>query len=71
MCRCMRTCLQGYTTAKYSDLVHAFGKADLVDYDPEEKVSHEWDLLFTDDAGDTIRATVYAKYYDGGDRGRV
>jgi hypothetical protein len=61
------TCLQGYTTAKYSELVHAFGKADLVDHDPEEKVSHEWDLLFTDDAGDTIRATVYAwKYYDGG-----
>ena len=61
------TCLQGYVTAKYSDLVHAFGKPDWVDYNPEEKVSHEWALAFTDAEGEMIRATVYAwKYYDGG-----
>jgi hypothetical protein len=61
------TCLRGYVTAKYSDLVHAFGKPDWVDYDPEEKVSHEWGLIFTDAGGETVRATVYAwKYYDGG-----
>jgi hypothetical protein len=61
------TCLRGYVTAKYSDLVHAFGKPDWVDYNPEEKVSHEWGLIFTDAGGETVRATVYAwKYYDGG-----
>lgn len=61
------TCLQGYITAKYSDLIHVFGKPDWVDYNPEEKVSHEWDLAFTDAEGEIIRATVYAwKYYDGG-----
>jgi hypothetical protein len=61
------TCLRGYVTAKYSDLVHAFGKPDWVDYNPEEKISHEWGLIFTDAGGETVRATVYAwKYYDGG-----
>jgi hypothetical protein len=61
------TCLQGYVHAKYSELVHAFGTPDYIDHDPNEKVSHEWDLVFTDDAGETIRATVYAwKFYDGG-----
>ena len=61
------TFLQGHITAKYSDLIHAFGKPAWIDYNPDEKVSHQWDLAFTDAEGETIRATVYAwKYYDGG-----
>jgi hypothetical protein len=61
------TSLQGYITARFTDLVKAFGEPDHVDYDETEKVSHEWDLLFTDAAGETVRATIYDwKYYDGG-----
>ena len=33
----------------------------------EQKVSHCWDLVFTDAAGEPVRATIYDwKYYDGG-----
>ena len=61
------TCLMGYITAKYSDLVHAFGKPTILDCDPEEKTSTEWHLAFEDGAGKTIRATIYDwKFYDGG-----
>ena len=68
--RCENVCgtsLQGYVTAKYSDLVHAFGKPCWTSYRQDEKVTHEWMLEFTDAGGETIRATVYDwKYYDGG-----
>jgi len=61
------TFLQGYTTAKYSELIHAFGKPCFIDHDPDEKVSHEWALAFTDAQGEVVRASIYAwKYYDGG-----
>lgn len=61
------TSLQGYLDAKMSDIVHAFGKPSVVDYDEGEKVSHCWDLVFTDAAGEPVRATIYDwKYYDGG-----
>lgn len=61
------TFLQGHVTTRFTDLVRAFGEPDHVDYDENEKVSHQWDLLFTDAAGEAVRATIYDwKYYDGG-----
>ena len=52
------TSLQGYLDAKMSDIVHAFGKPSVVDYDEGEKVSHCWDLVFTDAAGEPACAPL-------------
>ena len=61
------TCLQGYVHAKYSELVHAFGRPDWISHRPDEKVTHEWMLEFTDAAGEQVRVTIYDwKFYDGG-----
>lgn len=65
-------CLQGYITARYSDLVKVFGEETYRD-SADDKVSHGWDLKFvlvdpeTEEPIESVRATVYDwKHYDGG-----
>lgn len=55
------TSLQGYQSIDYSELVRIFGKPTYSHcIDPElDKVNYEWDLLFKDEDGKEITATIY------------
>jgi len=55
------TSLQGYQTIDYDELVKIFGEPPYsVDADPDlDKVNFEWALLFKDDDGKEIKATIY------------
>lgn len=55
------TSLQGYQTVDYNELVRIFGRPTYsVDAGHDlDKVNFEWSLLFKDDDGREITATIY------------
>ena len=53
------TCLQGYVTAHYEDLVAVFGQPKYGPHaDMDGKVTCEWVITFTED-GEKVVATIY------------
>lgn len=63
----MGTCLQGYISATYQQLVAVFGEPDYTDPSGDGKVNTEWEM-YTEEYGPV---TIYDwKDYDGGARSR-
>ena len=58
------SCLQGYITAKYQDLVDAFGKPTSSD---GYKVDAEWEIKFEDGTIATIYNWKNGRNYNGND----
>lgn len=61
------SCLQGYVTATYDQLVEVFGIPDYMDPSGDGKIDTEWEV-FNTPAG-TVRIYDW-KEYDGGRRSR-
>jgi len=62
------TCLQGYITASYAELVKVFGEPQSTETSGDEKVNIEWELEVHDYDFNSIKpVTIYNwKDYDGG-----
>ena len=62
------TCLQGYITASYAELVKVFGEPQSTETSGDEKVNIEWELAVHDYDFNSIKpVTIYNwKDYDGG-----
>lgn len=70
------TCLQGYVTATYDEIVEVFGEPSFkidapVGSGEEDKVETEWEIIGKDYFGNEIPVTIYDwKCYDCGTTSR-